>query len=469
MRRLVARTLFVVGVACLPAQAQPDMAPRGYYPLQGMAKAGGFADLILSGGVWLAGLPGHHSYQPGRVHAAIDIHGVQGDPVYAILGGKVVASGMNHQGFGPDWTPGGAIIVRSTDATGQEWWVLYGHLQALRVGDTVNAGDQVAELGPWLAKDGGPHLHLSVRTTPFPRSGWGLPILVGQPAEVGAETVAAEADVLSLGYLDPVKWLLAGQIPGSEASSVPFRHLWRGRWRGADGVEFSFWLDVAPTSDSGQCKGQFHWQLRSARGRPDLAGYINQMGTEYVRGRYDPQTRGLELAGYSTDRPEWLGLDEYHLTIAEDGLSFSGTTRGHHDKPATIEGTVLSAKYDGLPSCWRGDWVGADGHRFKFLFFLQTEETGCMGVFRWTLTYAPPRSQVAGKEGQSGLEYVRGSYNRTAHVVNLSGYHLSNQGLLALDQYRLDVSADTKSFSGRTRGHGKFWASVISGTALPPW
>lgn len=86
----------------------------------------------------------------GAMHDGIDIANDEGTPIYAVRDGKVIDSGPA-QGYG-NW-----IRIKHEDGSITE----YGHQRKnlVKVGDTVKAGDHIAEMGS-LGFSTGPHLHL---------------------------------------------------------------------------------------------------------------------------------------------------------------------------------------------------------------------------------------------------------------------------------------------------------------------
>lgn len=197
----------------------PYLAPSGLaYPLEPL-KPQDLPGRIMRGGQWLNGLPGRPSYNGTHVHAGIDLPAQLGEVVYAIAEGVVdPASDCPHNGYGPGWTPGGVMIIRSLLAGKIPYLIVYGHTQnhLVRGGDRVVPGQPIAEIGPWLAEEGGPHLHVTVRLGELSRRGWGTPTLPGVPLKDGAETAGTPDDVLALGYRDPLA-LLSGQLEGETA------------------------------------------------------------------------------------------------------------------------------------------------------------------------------------------------------------------------------------------------------------
>lgn len=208
-------TGFILSLGLLTAaSAEPFVTPCGLsYPLERLDPSE-LAKAIMSGGRWLNGLPGYPRYNSTHVHAGLDLRATLGEKVYAIAEGVVdPLSDSPRGGYGPGWTPGGVVIVRSLLATGMPYVVVYGHTQnhLVKGGQRVLPGQLIAEIGPWLDEEGGPHLHLTVRLGDLPRRGWGTPTLPGVPLKEGAEVAGTADDVLALGYRDPLL-LLTGQF-----------------------------------------------------------------------------------------------------------------------------------------------------------------------------------------------------------------------------------------------------------------
>ena len=100
------------------------------------------------------------------IHIGLDLFATAGTPVYAPLGGEVVAADEHRVAL--DY--GGVIVLRHTTDHGAEFFTLYGHLSApsfatLRPGQRIERGAQIATLGA-PHENGGwtPHLHLQVIT-----------------------------------------------------------------------------------------------------------------------------------------------------------------------------------------------------------------------------------------------------------------------------------------------------------------
>ena len=133
---------------------------------QELARREALLDAARADGAPLAGLFGDAVYvQPsegrftsgfgarwGRSHNGIDIAGPIGTPIYAFTGGVVEEAGPA-SGFG-QW-----VVLRHPDGTK----TVYGHVNRyfVRVGEEVEAGEQIAEIGN-RGFSTGPHLHFEV-------------------------------------------------------------------------------------------------------------------------------------------------------------------------------------------------------------------------------------------------------------------------------------------------------------------
>lgn len=137
------------------------------------------------------------------VHVGTDISAPLGDPVFALTDGEIQVELASRpiSGFGwdvqkNDVVPGGALVIkhqfRDENGMAVPFYALYGHLDygalrlwldekiaiARKAGGpkapvTVKAGEEIGRIGPWNP-NWGYHLHLGIRLTPLPVSGWGL-------------------------------------------------------------------------------------------------------------------------------------------------------------------------------------------------------------------------------------------------------------------------------------------------------
>lgn len=178
------------------------VSPSGLvYPLDGLTDRESYRRRLMAG--YLAGSdqPGRGSYvsdDKGRplVHLADDLRAQEGDTVYAMADGKVMVARMDASGFGPDWGPGGVVIVEHSTPSGP-LWVVYGHVKDLEVarGGQADRGDPIAKVGPW---HNATHLHLALRDTPPPSRGWGTGLKSAVVTGTGIDT---------LGWQDPCEVL----------------------------------------------------------------------------------------------------------------------------------------------------------------------------------------------------------------------------------------------------------------------
>ncbi len=100
-----------------------------------------------------------YAYSYNHYHAGIDMYynGIENDPVYAALDGKVVVSQNSYGGYGK------AVMIRST-VNGKKYYFLYAHLNGRNVkkGDTVKKGDKIGKAGN-TGISYGAHLHFEIR------------------------------------------------------------------------------------------------------------------------------------------------------------------------------------------------------------------------------------------------------------------------------------------------------------------
>lgn len=101
---------------------------------------------------------------------------------------------------------------------------------------------------------------------------------------------------------------------------------WKGRWSDVGGSVFSAKMELESFTDTNTIQGAITWKFESSSLSSQEAK-IGFTGVEFVRGRYDPETRMLFLEGYRKDDPyEVIGIDKYRLQLSENGGSLTGTT-----------------------------------------------------------------------------------------------------------------------------------------------
>ena len=99
---------------------------------------------------------------------------------------------------------------------------------------------------------------------------------------------------------------------------------------------------------------------------------------------------------------------------------------------------------------------------FAFDLRLEPGEASFKGRILWTLIATPPGHPLASRVDEVGTEFVTGSWEASTRTLRLEGTHVDST-LLATDQYRLVVSADGKTFAGKTRGNKGTWENDIDG------
>ena len=83
------------------------------------------------------------------------------------------------------------------------------------------------------------------------------------------------------------------------------------------------------------------------------------------------------------------------------------------------------------------------------------------GSILWTLT-AATRADLKPKVGQSGTEYVQGTYTSDCRVAHMAGYKLSDPNhILGMDHYELILAPNGAGLGGVTENNGP-WTGMIS-------
>lgn len=117
-----------------------------------------------------------------------------------------------------------------------------------------------------------------------------------------------------------------------------------------------------------------------------------------------------------------------------------------------------------LPLHWVGEWTSIAAQvTFSFDIRLAHEGSELRGRILWTLLSAPPDHFLASRIGDSGTEYVRGSWDAKKQELHLTGTSVDSPGFLVVDEYKLHLAPDHKSFDGKTRGSKGDWMNEISG------
>lgn len=192
--------LSVVFAASVFGQAATTTTtPTGYYyPL-------GFTDYYTGcpqdGGTYLGPDSSKGGcYIPGKYHLGFDMFKAGtavNNPVFAMESGKVIYIDPNSSWTYNSTTDNTALFVSFSTGSGTSYVSLYGHLLRssvrVQVGDILNAGTKIGEIGYWNP----PHLHLGIwanRTT-LPPSPWGMDSIANYPDAHGTS--------------NPISWITA--------------------------------------------------------------------------------------------------------------------------------------------------------------------------------------------------------------------------------------------------------------------
>jgi len=115
-----------------------------------------------------------------------------------------------------------------------------------------------------------------------------------------------------------------------------------------------------------------------------------------------------------------------------------------------------------LAQVWSGTWSSPAGFVYDANLEVQLHQTGAVeGRIEWTLKKAPAdRKDYAGKEGQTGLEYVWGVYDPKTRNLDMEGYRRYDpKNILGLDRYRLNLAENLQEIRGATWNHGTWKAA----------
>ena len=111
---------------------------------------------------------------------------------------------------------------------------------------------------------------------------------------------------------------------------------------------------------------------------------------------------------------------------------------------------------------YRCIWTSPDGFVYECELQLRnTSATEVDGRIQWTLIRSPRPGEQA-KLGMSGAELVRGALDGPGKV-NISGYDkVDPNGILGLDEYKLELSGTARWIFGTTSNHGDWNAQFYA-------
>jgi len=145
-----------------------------------------------------------------------------------------------------------------------------------------------------------------------------------------------------------------------------------------------------------------------------------------------------------------------------------GSPRAPVTEPRPITKPPVAASTEApsaeLPLHWVGEWTSIAA-QVSFAFDIRLAPNGSElgGRILWTLVSAPPEHFLASRVGDSGTEYVRGTWDPVKQELHLTGTSVDSPGFLVTDEYKLHLSADHNSFDGKTRGSKGDWMNEIHG------
>lgn len=99
---------------------------------------------------------------------------------------------------------------------------------------------------------------------------------------------------------------------------------WTGEWNSRS-ANFTAAVNIAESG--GKVSGQIVWTLQRSS-NPNKAYKAGLSATEFVQGSFNPSTRMVKVRGVRKDDPNGLViLDNYNLSLAEDGRTLSGVSK----------------------------------------------------------------------------------------------------------------------------------------------
>ncbi|MBI5518075.1 MAG: serine/threonine protein kinase [Deltaproteobacteria bacterium] len=131
--------------------------------------------------------------------------------------------------------------------------------------------------------------------------------------------------------------------------------------------------------------------------------------------------------------------------------------------PAPVPTRVLDPFPDHTERRWQGEGVD-EGWRYDFVLTLRREGMTLSGSFLWTLRVAPER-RMQRHVGESGEEYLRGTYDPEVTRVQVVGTRVTAPRIIATDRYRMTVSADG-TLVGLIQTPRRDWHGTVRGRAL---
>lgn len=124
--------------------------------------------------------------------------------------------------------------------------------------------------------------------------------------------------------------------------------------------------------------------------------------------------------------------------------------------------TTLPAQVPSPAGTWKGTWDSPNGSVYTATVNLTVTPDGTVdGSISWTLKDTR-RADLLPRVGQSGIEYVHGTYDARCRVVAFAGYKLDDpHQILGMDRYELLLAANGGGLGGIT-ANGDAWTGMLS-------
>ena len=129
-------------------------------------------------------------------------------------------------------------------------------------------------------------------------------------------------------------------------------------------------------------------------------------------------------------------------------------------------GGPLFAQTPSPAGTWKGIWDSPNGSVYTAIVrFTVASDNTIDGSISWTLKDTR-RADLQPKVGQSGIEYVRGTYDARCRVLTFAGYKLDDpSNILGMDHYELILARNGGGLGGVTGndlGQGDTWTGMLS-------
>jgi hypothetical protein len=115
-----------------------------------------------------------------------------------------------------------------------------------------------------------------------------------------------------------------------------------------------------------------------------------------------------------------------------------------------------------LNGTWNGIFYDDEGSVFQAAMHLKVSDDGVIeGDIKWTLKKAPGGRDQS-KVGHSGIEYVKGKYDSSSHVLTFAGNRSDDPDqVIALDNYKLFFADNGQVIGGISKNQGN-WRGMLS-------